>query len=212
MSMRTRFNPFLSTARVYRVAGHHNQPGRRRVRKPPPAMTAVVLALGIVCAWPLGAQEPAAEEQPAPAATRDEVQREADEAVAAVRSYSTAQRQAAEQRAREAVERMRARAATLQEDVTTTRQRLDEDARASRERLLEGARGKLELAQRRSAELDAAGEAEWLRARERFLDSYRALAEDVQRMVGWATPGQPLPPQDSGEDEVSAEDADNDRW
>ena len=27
-----------------------------------------------------------------------------------------------------------------------------------------------------------------------------------------AWPGQPLPPQDSGEDEVSAEDADNDRW
>ena len=181
--------------------------------KSQPAMIAVALALGIACAWPLGAQEPVAEEQPAPAATLEEVQREADEAVAAVRSYSTAQRQAAEQRAREAVERMRARVATLQEDVATTRQRLDVDARASRERLLEGARGQLEEAQRMSAELDAAGEAEWVHARERFLDSYRAPAEDVQRMVGQAMPVRPVPPQvrDSGEDEVPAEDADNDR-
>ncbi len=170
--------------------------------KPQSAVMALMVALPMCLALPVGthaaAQEasgtapPATEVSPEPPSA-DDVRRESEQAVDAMRAYSTAQRRAAEQRAREAMERMRNRIAALQDELRGSGTRLDADARIRREQLLEAARVQLEQARRRSAELDAAGEAEWQLARERFLDSYRLLARNVQDAAARAMPGQPLP-------------------
>jgi hypothetical protein len=128
-----------------------------------------------------------------PPATREDVQAETEEAVRAVRSYSAARRQAAERQAREAVARMRDRVDRVQADWTGQRARLDAQARERSERMLDGARGRLTAAQQRSRELDAASDAEWQRARERFIESYRLLAADVQALVARSMPGRPVP-------------------
>ena len=171
--------------------------------KPQSALMALMVALPLGLALPADAhgapQDASATSPPATDASSDpptagDVRRESEEAVDAMRAYSTAERLAAEERAREAMERMRQRIAALQDDVRGSGTRLDADARGRRDQLLEAARVQLEQVRARAAELDAAGDKEWQRARERFLDSYRQLARNVQDAAARAMPGQPLPP------------------
>ena len=167
----------------------------KRQMEPAGRMPALVVALALGAIPPALAQAPMEEPPPpaADAATREDVQRETDEAIRAVQSYSAAQRRAAEARAREAVDRMRERTERLQDDWARERVQYDEAARERRARMLDGARERLEVARQRSAELDAAGEAEWQRARERFIESYRALSADVRSLVERSMPGRPVP-------------------
>lgn len=157
---------------------------------------AVAVALGLALPGAVVAQEPDADAPPrtSETPTREDVQREADEAIAAVQSYTAARRLAAQERAREAVERMRERMARTQEEWMAERLRIDEALRARRVESMAAARELLDRAQQRSRELEAASEADWQRARERFVDSYRKLSAGVQGLVERSMPGRPVPP------------------
>ena len=177
--------------------------------KPQKALAGVALALALGVAWPAAAQDTPPDPPPPSGepATREDVQRETEEAVEAVQSYNTARRQAAEERAREAVERMRERMAWLQDEWARERVRYDDVARERRARMLSGARERLEEAQQRSRELEAAGQADWQLARARFIDSYRVLAKDVQGLVERSMPGRPVPPEARSTDDDAADEA-----
>ena len=164
--------------------------------KPHMAVAGLALAMALVWAPPVLAQDAASQAPPAAdAATREDVKRETDEAVEAVMSYSTARRQAAQDRARTALDRMGARLERLQDDLARERAQYGEQARDAGAWMMAGARERLALASESMKELEAAGEAEWPRARERFVDSYRSLADAVEGLVERAMPGRPVPPE-----------------
>ena len=164
--------------------------------KPHMAVAGLALAMALVGAPPALAQDAASQAPPtSDAATREDVKRETDEAVDAVMSYSTARRQAAQERARTALDRMGARLERLQDDLARERAQSGEQARDAGAWMMAGARERLALASQSMKELEAAGEAEWPRARERFVDSYRSLADAVEGLVERAMPGRPVPPE-----------------
>lgn len=173
--------------------------------RPHMAAAGLALAMVLVGTPPLHAQDAASDAPPSTeAATREDVRRETNEAVDAVMSYSTARRQAAQERARTALERMSARLEQLQVDIARERAQSGEQARNAGAWMLAGAQERLALAGQRMRELEAAGEAEWPRARERFLDSYRSLGDAVEGLVERAMPGRPVPPE---ADEDAADEA-----
>lgn len=176
--------------------------------KPHMAVAGLALAMALVWAPPVLAQDAASQAPPAAdAATREDVKRETDEAVEAVMSYSTARRQAAQDRARTALDRMGARLERLQDDLARERAQSGEQARDTGAWMMAGARERLALASQSMRELEAAGEAEWPGARERFVDSYRSLADAVEGLVERAMPGRPVPPEARSTDDDAADEA-----
>lgn len=162
--------------------------------KPYTAVAGLALAMALVGAPPVLAQDAAAQAPVASdSATREDVKRETDEAVEAVMSYSAARRQAAQDRARTALDRMGERMERLQDDLTRERAAAGAQARDAGAFMIAGARERLALARQRMEELEAAGEAEWPSARDRFVDSYRMLADAVEGLVERAMPGRPMP-------------------
>ena len=176
--------------------------------KPHMAVAGLALAMALVGAPPALAQDAASQAPPtSDAATREDVKRETDEAVDAVMSYSTARRQAAQERARTALDRMGARLERLQDDLARERAQSGEQARDTGAWMMAGARERLAQASESMKELEAAGEAEWPRARERFVDSYRSLADAVEGLVERAMPGRPVPPDARSTNDDAADEA-----
>ena len=139
-------------------------------------VAAAMLAASLSAAAHQQPEVPAEPEPASEAEQRAEMRREVDEAARAIEAYSTARRDQAQERARAATDRMDQRIRSYQAQWLAEAEALKARRQVERDRSMARVTERRAALQERYLELQEANAQAWQRARERFVQAYRALA------------------------------------